>query len=160
MAFAEELSNYQSRIVTLMNEAIPGLSTELIEDWERDLGLPDECSVSIQTLTERQTSAHAKHITNYDGQNKQFYIDYASALGMTITITETFGALGIFRVNVNRVDRTPSEGVDGARLWSKSARHKWSVNLLAVGSTSFEYLKCRFEQLKPAHTIVLYNDLT
>jgi len=160
MAFAEELSNFESRVIVLMNEAIPGLSSELLPEWETDLGLPDACSTTIQTEVERQTAAHAKHVANYDGQNKQFYIDYAASLGMLITITESFGSLGIFRVNVSRVDRTPVEGVDGARLWSIGARFKWTVNLISAGSVSFEYLQCRFNQLKPAHTLAIFNDLT
>jgi len=158
-AFAEELERFYLFTVTLINEAIPGLSRDLLSEWEEDLGLPDLCSPLAGTDEERAAIAHAKYYSKYDGQSKQFYIDYAADLGATITVTDYAGAGAVFRVDYSRVDRTPLEGIDGARLRSKSSRFKWIVNVYNTGNVSLEYLQCNFEKLKPAHTVIIWNDL-
>lgn len=159
-AFAAELATFEAKVVQLMNESTPGLAVDLLPEWELDLGLPDECSNSIQTLVERQTAAHAKHVANYSGPSNQFWIDYAANLGMTITITEYFATTSVFRVDQDRVDRTPLGGVDGARLTSLRNRFRFTVNILVKSTVSVAYLECRFNQLKHSHTLITYNDLT
>lgn len=158
-AFAEELERFYLFTVTLINEAIPGLSRDLLPEWEEDLGLPDLCSPLADTVDERAAIAHAKYYTKYDGQSKQFYIDYAASLGATVTVTNYSGAGAVFRVDVSRVDRTPLEGIDGARLRSKTSRFKWIINVYNTGTVSLEFLQCNFEKLKPAHTELIWNDL-
>lgn len=157
MAFAVELERLEERVIALRREAIPGLSRELLTEWERDLGLPDVCSTLAATVEERAQIAHAKYTGNYFGLNKDFFIEYAESLGFTITVTEYIGAGSVFRVDVNRVDRMPLIGVDGARLWSKVAKFRWIVTVYSAGDVSLEYLKCRFEQLKPAHTEIVWK---
>lgn len=158
-AFAEEMERYYMFTVTLINEAIPGLARALLPEWEEDLGLPDLCSPLAETDEERAAIAHAKYYSKYDGQSKQFYIDYAAIFGATITVTDYLGSTAIFRVDKSRVDRTPLEGVDGARLRSKSSKFKWIINVYNTGNVSLEYLQCNFEKLKPAHTGIIWNDL-
>lgn len=159
-AIGEELEHFDSHVVKLLNEAIPGLSRELLPEWEQDLGLPDLCSALATSDEERAAIAHAKYTGKYSGMGKNFYIDYAGKLGATVTITEYIGAFSVFRVNRNRVDRTPDQGIDGARLRSKTSKFKWVVNVYSLGAVSLNYLECIFNELKPAHTQVIFNDLT
>lgn len=155
--FAEEFEELEQRITDLKREAIPGLSSELIEEWEADLGLPDTCSSQSYTLEERQAIAHAKYTGKYDGQGKQFYIDYAEKLGATISVKEYSGVSSIFRVDKNRVDRTAPDGIDGSRLWSTQAKFKWLITVYNYGEVSSAYLRCRLNQLKPAHTEFIFT---
>lgn len=160
-AFATELELFQAQVVKLINEAIPGLSRELLPEWEEELGLPDLCSPLTITEEERAAAAHAKYYGKYDGQSKQFYIDYASKLGATITITDFIGATDVFRVSKSRVTRMPAPiGIDGSRLRSSGVIFKWVVNVYDTGDVSLEYLQCIFNKLKPAHTLVSFQDLT
>lgn len=157
MAFATELERFEDRVVALRREAIPGLSRELLSEWETDLGLPDSCSPLAGTEAERAQIAHAKYTGDYSGQSKQFFVDYAASLGALVTVTEYTGAGSVFRVDVNRVDRMPVFGIDGARLWSVGARFRWIVTVYSLGDVSLEYLQCRFNQLKPAHTEIVWK---
>jgi len=159
-AFASELTELESKIVQIINERVPGLSNELLPEWERDLGLPDECSELAPTQSERVAAVHAKYYGKYDGQSKDFYIQYVADLGGLITITDYTGSTNVFRVDNSRVDRDPVQGVDGARLRSKGSIFKWIVNVYDTGEVSIDYLICRFDQLKPAHTQIIWNDLT
>lgn len=157
MVFAIELEKVEQRITDLRREVIPGLSRELLTEWERDLGLPDQCSPLAATVEERAQIAHAKYTGNYYGQNKQFFIDYALKLGATITIQEYSGAGGIFRVDVNRVDKTDPYGIDGSRLWNASAKYVITINILSIfGDVSEQYIKCRLKQIAPAHVQIVW----
>ncbi|MFA7135601.1 MAG: putative phage tail protein [Bacteroidales bacterium] len=157
MAFAVELEKFEERVTALRQEAIPGLSRELLPEWETDLGLPDTCSPLAGTMEERARIAHAKYTGNYYGQNKEFFIEYAASLGANISIKEYSGTGSIFRVSVNRVSRMPITGIDGSRLWSRQAKYRWTVTVLSLDNVSLDYLKCRFNQLKPAHTEITWK---
>lgn len=157
LSFAEELERFHDRVTDLLRESIPGLSRELLTEWEETLGLPDSCSPLAPTIEERAQIAHAKYTGNYYGQSRQFFIDYALSLGAIITISEYSGYGSVFRVDKNRVDRTPLEGIAGARLWSATSRYKWTIHVLSLGTISLEYLQCRIEQIKPAHTVIIWT---
>ena len=66
MAFALELDRLDDKLVSLQNEAIPGLSSELLTDWEGVAGLPDECTPLAPTEDERRERVHI-HITQNKG---------------------------------------------------------------------------------------------
>lgn len=163
MAFAIELERLEQRVSVLIKEAVPGLSRELLSEWETDLGLPDQCSPLATTIEERAQVAHAKYTGNYFGQSTQFFIVYAESLGATIRVKEYTGIGSAFRVNVNRVDRTPgigtpTERVFGSRLWSIGSKFKWIVYIDSVsGDVSIEQIKCRIRQLAPAHTEITFR---
>jgi uncharacterized protein YmfQ (DUF2313 family) len=157
MVFAIELEKFEQRVTDLRREAIPGLSRELLTEWERDLGLPDICSPLAATIEERAQICHAKYTGNYYGQSKQFFIDYASKLGALITIQEYSGAGSVFRVDTNRVDRMPIVGIDGARLWSTTAKFRIKITIVSVnGNVSEQYIKCRLRQIAPAHIEIVW----
>jgi len=153
LAFAEALERLEQRITAFRQEAIPGLSSELLPEWETDLGL----SPGTLSLEERQAIVHAKYTGNYEGQGRQVYIDYAAKLGVLITVQEYGGVGSVFRVDINRVDRMEFIGVDGARLWSLAFRHKWLITVLDLGPMSIESLKAQFELIKPAQTEIVWN---
>jgi len=161
-AFAEELNRLEIRLMDLLKEGIPGLSEELLTDWERVLGLPDECSSLGSTLEQRQATAHTKYVGDGFGifgdekcpLSEQYYIDYAASIGSTITIIEQPNGGEPFRVNENRVDRTPELGIDGARLNSIGSRNRWAI-VIPADDPNGPLLECIFQKLKPAHTSLL-----
>lgn len=157
MVFAIEFEKFEDRVTALRRESIPGLSRELLSEWERDLGLPDQCSPLAPTIDERQRIVHAKYTGNYYGQSRQFFIDYAESLGATITVHEFTGTGSIFRVDINRVDSTPPYGIDGSRLWSSAAKHRLAITILNIdGDVSEQYIMCRINQIKPAHVEIVW----
>jgi uncharacterized protein YmfQ (DUF2313 family) len=86
-AMADELARVDARSDVLLNEAKTTTTIELITDFEREYGLPDDCFEIEDTITERQAVVNTKFklIGRLD---KQYYIDLAKNLGLTITITE------------------------------------------------------------------------
>jgi uncharacterized protein YmfQ (DUF2313 family) len=163
LTFAIELEKFEERFTALIREAVPGLSRELLTQWETDLGLPDACTPLASTVEERAQVAHAKYTGNYFGQSTKFFIEYAASLGATIRVKEFTGIGSAFRVDINRVDRmpgteTPAERIFGSRLWNIGSKFKWIIYIDAVfGDVSEAQIKCRIRQLVPAHTELTFK---
>lgn len=68
-------------------ESDPRLTIQMLPDWERNWGLPDECYTAPLSVDERQR-ALVQRMTIEGAQSRQFFIDVAAYIGYTITITE------------------------------------------------------------------------
>jgi uncharacterized protein YmfQ (DUF2313 family) len=82
---APELARFHGRVMNLLEEADPSTTYELLEDWERCLGLPDPCLGPETSTALRQQSLVSK-LTWQGGQAVSKYIAVAASLGYTITI--------------------------------------------------------------------------
>jgi uncharacterized protein YmfQ (DUF2313 family) len=88
MAIADAMLAIQARDCDLLAESYPCGADELLEDWERVLGLPDECTQNVAwPLTSRQAFVCAKLATQ-GGQSRNYFIALAAAYGYTISISE------------------------------------------------------------------------
>jgi uncharacterized protein YmfQ (DUF2313 family) len=87
----------------LERESDPRQAIELLPDWERNWGLPDPCYSSPQTVDQRHAALIAR-MTLLGAQSRQFYIDFAAALGYSISISEYRPFMvGLDRCGDNRV---------------------------------------------------------
>lgn len=151
--FASELNRLEARNIALIRESVPGLCVELLPNYERMLGLPEDCMPPAQTQGERQANVHAKYTAKYSGLSTQFYIDYAERMGITITIDEGGGVGTPFRLGGAS---TPGITRFGNRFWSAATLYTWRVNV-AQTEPHFDSLVCMMNKMKPAHTIVVFN---
>ncbi len=157
-ALGAEMARLDLRMMQLFDEANPGQAAELLGDWERVLGLPDPCVTVVQTIVERREAAFSK-MTYPGGQSRAFFIGLAQSMGYSITIDEF---------------RSPAEAATaGVSFTGDGWAHTWRVNVpeaadvrpFRAGSGAAgeplrtwgnEGLECRFQGLKPAHTICLF----
>lgn len=159
--FAAELNRVEASIIGVINQSVPGLATDLLEEWETDLGLPEDCFPASLSLTERQNAAHAKYTTKYTGLSEQFFIDLAFSLGATISITVSTGAGVPFRANgpvdpdETRVGPFASSSDPAGRVWSVGRLSVWIVTI-ASSEPNIDIIQCLFEKFKPAHTVVQF----
>ncbi|WP_374342556.1 YmfQ family protein [Azonexus sp.] len=159
-ALAEEFARVDIRAEQLVDEALPEVTNELFSDWERVAGLPDACAGDILTSAQRRASLIAR-LTAVGGQSRAYYTDVADALGYEITIDE-------FALHDVECD------VDYP-LYDDPWAHAWRVNeppssigYLSVDDTvddpfswwGMELLECMIGRLKPAHTVVLYGQIS
>lgn len=152
-AFAKEFELLEDNITELLLQAIPGLSTDLLPEWEKDLGLPDGCTPLGQTISDRQKAVHAKYTGQY-GQSAQFFIDYAEALGSTIEVVQS--AYGVpFRLGDAS---TPDKTRVGNRLYSNRSVHSWVIRISPTDPNR-DMLICIFNRYSQAHTRLLITDL-
>ncbi len=153
-ALLDDAANSDGR---LYNEQDPALTAELLEDWERNYGLPDQCTPLGGTIAERVAQLLRK-IASTGGQNAAYMIAVAAQLGASITITE---------FDPHTVD----DAVD-APLYDDTVRFVWQVNLATPGLIDFSVdsavdeplqsgvsinVECVLNEIKPAHTQLIMN---
>lgn len=80
---AEEFARIDERAYDLINENVPSNANELITEYEEEFGIWD----AADNLTDRQEAVHAKNIL-IGRQDKQYFIDIATALGYDTFIEE------------------------------------------------------------------------
>ncbi len=86
-ALAAEFHRADARAANLVEEADPRTAHELLADWERMAGLPDECYPEANTL-ERRRRALVSRLTRPGGQSRRYFIGLAAALGYGVAVTE------------------------------------------------------------------------
>ncbi len=156
LAIADELARIDTRTDDFLREIHPPTTSELLADFERTYGLPDPCLGESPSTAQRVASLLAK-IASTGGQTPAYYIAIAEALGFSIRITE-------FR------EHTVEDDVE-APICDDQWPFVWQVNapLETVGEITVEdtvedpiawfgneQLECVLEELKPAHTTILF----
>ncbi len=139
-ALGGELARLHVRADTLLVEADPRSTAELLPDWELTAGLPDPCVAVAQSVQQRRIALVAR-LTATGGASRSYFIGVGAAYGYTITIEEP--ALHTWRIRSADVLVTP-----------------FRAGLSTAGDplTSFgnESLECLFNRIKPAHTALLF----
>lgn len=84
-------------------ESDPRITQDLLPDWERNFGLPDECYSEPLTIGDRQI-ALVQRMTLEGAQSREFFITEAAKIGYVISITEYRPFVcGLDRCGDNRV---------------------------------------------------------
>lgn len=160
-AWGEEMARLDARIWTLVEEADPRTTSELLADWERVLGLPDECMASLPlSINERRLIAWQR-LTELGGQSRAYFIDLAARFGEPgVTISE-------FR------QMTCNDDCNDA-LYSQADEFVWRVNFPrpaanvrlmncnddcndALQMFTAALAECPISERKPAHTTVIFS---
>lgn len=162
---AVEFYRLHSRLCDLLDERSPLTSTELLEEWAETVGYPSECSggVVAADLNERRSWIY-RRLINRGGQTPEYFVGIARLFGYEVAIQEFTGNPFLF-----------GSGRMGDRF-DNSASYFWTVQILNLSPEFFlfgrnrfgdrfvEYadlfaLRCIFEQLKPAHTVLAFDFL-
>lgn len=86
---AVEFGRVDARAEQLLLEMDPQTTTELIEDWERTVGLPDPCAPTPTTIEERRAAVTARWIARggwSGGPSVPFMQTVAAALGYALEV--------------------------------------------------------------------------
>lgn len=160
-AWAEELARIDARSERLLSEAMPSDTLELLSDWERVAGLPDDCGAELATTIEERRANLIIKLTQQGGASLAWFWDLAGRLGYEVGIEE-------FRPFIAGLSRC------GDRLWGGHAvRHQWRVRVFGARLTYFragvsqcgdlllkityaEDLECFLRRFAPAHTNVIF----
>jgi uncharacterized protein YmfQ (DUF2313 family) len=157
---SQELARVDGRALALASEADPRSTGELLADWERVTGLPDECAVAFggEQSTAQRRAALLSRLTNLGGQSAAYFQTLAAAMGYTVTV-EDF------------TQHTVEDDVDHP-LYSDAWAFVWQVNGVLnevteitvedtvddpIASWGSALLECVIDRLKPAHTNVLFS---
>lgn len=165
-SLAAMFSAAEAQAVDLARQsADPLFATYMLADWERLLGLPDECTADFElSLLERQRMAFAR-LTEQGGQSRAYFIGLAEAYGEPgCTIEDGFSQM------------TCNDDCNDA-LYSLADVFTWRVNIPrpidqvesmtcngdcndALASFSLSLAECPITERKPAHTQVIFSYAT
>jgi len=87
MACADSFTALHNKALEVLDEMDPRTTTDMLDAWERNYGLPDPCSPAPTTDSDRQDALWGKVRAN-GGQTIAYYTEVAAAHGCTITIDE------------------------------------------------------------------------
>lgn len=140
LAIAEELARIDASAGALLDEVDPRTTTQLLDDWERVLDLPDDCFPAAQTTQERRNAIIAK-LNALGGTTITYFEQLAAAAGFSnISITEL-----------------------GSNVWQVESNDVQCFEYTCISPCtdplqicSNEQLQCFIDQLKPAHTRVTF----
>jgi uncharacterized protein YmfQ (DUF2313 family) len=159
--FAPTFERLDKRAQDLLFDLFPANTVELLAEWEATLGLPDPCDGDAQTLEQRRNQVLIK-LFEGGGQSKGYYLAVLARLGYEDAEILEYAP---FRANAN-VANTP--------VYSDAWWFVWTVVLPGVSVTYFRAnastanealfslsdaaVFCILDAIKPAHTVVLFEE--
>lgn len=142
----------------LIAGAFPKTATSMLAEWEKAMGLPDDCTIGETYSTSARQKAVTTKLANAGGQSVKHFIAAAKALGYDITITEYRPA----RAGLSRCGASIN-GNDWRWTWKVTAPNTTVVHARAGVSYANDPLdtwgnrlmECRLKDMAPSHTIML-----
>lgn len=154
---AAELARLEVRCMALFREQVPGMSSEMLSDWERVAGIPEIGGSLALTTAERQNIVHAKLYSDEGfGLTEAYYVNYAALLGYGIRFY--YDESDPFYVAPVGVDLLDIGSRMGDRL-NASASISYIIVKVIGGLTGTENLQAAIEYRKPAHILLNWQEL-
>lgn len=173
-SLAEEPARVEERALVLLEELDPSTSFELLDSWERFLGLPDECDPDDLEISifERRVRLLQK-LTTGGGQSKAFFKLIAKQLGYDADVIDVVNfkdfRAGIARAGDPLTNSTNVDGTTNDSGWAYTFQVKAPAELVrrfrAGQSTAGERLnyvenrrlECVIRKFAPAHVTVIFS---
>jgi uncharacterized protein YmfQ (DUF2313 family) len=178
LAEADGLARVESETFRLIAEANPLTTWEALTDWERVLGLPDECSKLSDTIEMRRRDVIAK-LRAGGGQTKEYFQSILDTYGFEAVIEDNYDP---FRADHSRAEDRVYECPAGTMInqvtgeitqdyytgwvyvWGVRVDLLWEWWFRADTNAAGDRLRgweapdiaCRLEKLKPAETFIMW----
>jgi uncharacterized protein YmfQ (DUF2313 family) len=148
VGFGDELARIDARAEDVVNEWDPSTAVQMLEDWERVLGLPEPGQKLSPITGERQIAATLKYLSR-GGATPVYFEALAARLGFVATVTET--ATHTWTMIVDLASSPAAYTLRTAQFRSGSARSGDRVS-----NRSVDELERVIKKAKPAHTVALF----
>ncbi len=136
----EELARIEARAYVLLQEAIAGVSVELLPDWEKEAGL----------IGAGQLQTHARLYNENQTVTAEYLTEYADLIGWEIIVIEGGTDTEPFITGVARTGIT--------RLGGFRVSNILTIQIIS-GTGDVEAFKAILTKLIPAHVVVVWEDL-
>ncbi len=139
----DHLDQVQVGAQQLLSEMFPDTCSELIDDWERLLGLPDVCTGRLPDLSRRVAAVAAKWAEKRQ-LSAPALIGVAQAMGFAVTIT-------------NYAARRYGQAVFGTAYCGRAWANTITITAPDIPVQDRAVLECTFARLRPAHVYLDFN---
>lgn len=159
-ALAQSYQQSDDAAVSLLAGAFPATATIMLSDWEKTLGLPDDCAIGENDSIALRQKAVVARLFSTGGQSAEYFIGVAKALGYDITVTVYRQARAGFSVCGDALN-----GGEWPFTWLVTAPET-TITYAQAGvsycgdplrSWGNRRLECRLSALSPSHTIVKFG---
>jgi uncharacterized protein YmfQ (DUF2313 family) len=160
---AQEAARVDARAGDLLTEADPRTATELLPDWERVLGLPDDCNKRVALTVPQRRLLAAQRLTELGGQSASYFIAMAAVLGENGVTVKEFRPMNCNDTCISAV------GSSGDRFFWNVNFPRAPTNLApfncnddcndAMQTYTPSLAECPIRERKPAHTQVIFTYL-
>lgn len=160
LGLAHEMKRAEEQFHILPLELDPRTTTLFIDEWEQNVGIPDDCFPVADTLEERRLNILLK-LTSLGVQTEADFKGLAAILGFTITITRPTG----ISFPPYDVPFTPQNERFFKFTWIVTADNivleipPYDVPFTPVADPGSTILQCLFNKLKPANTEIIFENL-
>lgn len=162
-SLAPEFLRLEERADEFIDDFFPDGTFHMLEDWERLLGLPDECDPDGATTIQERRNRVLQVLTTRGGQNEAFFVTLASNFGYDIDVIEVkdnppfragYARAGDRLTNGDWVYAFIVEAPADSVVRFRAGQSRAGDRLLTVQSS---VLECLLNKYKPAHSIVLFS---
>ena len=158
LAEGDEFARVEDRATDLLAEANPITTDEMLADWERVCGLPDECFPGADTVDARRRAVRAK-LNARGGASPAYFVDLLASVGWHAAIPE----YRPFRAG-SAAAGDPAADEAWSFVWSAAVTSE-VFEFTAGGASAGDPLRswgddgieCLINKLKPAHTLALFD---
>lgn len=166
LGLADTYAQFHDRTCDLLGEMVPATTNEMLGDWERVAGLPDDCAPAENTIEARRAALVAK-IGQIGGQSPGFFVGLAASFGFTIEV-ETYQP---FRVGFSAAGDALTN--DNNQVPDYGWQFVWKVKATTSNVFAFRagigrageplrawgnsQLECVLNKWKPAHTMIIFD---
>ncbi len=144
-AVAEEFARIDLRRNQLFDEADPNTTSELLGDWERVAGLPDNCIGKLRGTQQARRQDLVAKLSATGGATAAYLVAAALEAGFDIEIEELYGEANQHKFRV--------VAGETALIFFTADFSFADEPLVDWGNDNLE---CLINQLKPAHTVALF----
>lgn len=158
LALAKEFNLFETKVNNLVCELDPTTTEDLIENWEKEVGIPDGCIDVASNLQDRRDNVLLK-IRGLNVQTAQDFIDLAASYGFTIQIQPA--AVHLFPLIFPHYFFGSAKEARFTVFVDFQSEVNPSVFPLAFpyqfGFSQTKIIECLFQKLMPATVNVIYR---
>lgn len=159
-ALAQSYQQSDQSAESLLTGAFPATATIMLTDWEKTLGLPDDCAIGENDSIAIRQKAIVSKLFSTGGQSAAYFIGVAKALGYTISITfyrQARAGMSVCGDALNGDDWPFTWLVTAPQTTITYAQAGQSYAGDPLRSWGNKRLECRLTKLAPSYTIVKFG---
>lgn len=155
--FAKELLRLETNALKMVNEGVPGLSEDLLPEWQKEFGLPEAWVTGTVADNDMRMILQNRENVYCPSPTAAWFVSFFAEHGVGVSVDESpaydemFTTGGSIDPDITRV---------GSRLSSNGKYYYWTVTYGAGLSTLFKsFIKFHVLKFKPAETMVGFIEI-
>lgn len=175
-AIAPTFARLDELLFSLLKETVPSSCFFLLPEWEKAVGLPDDCSGLAPTIGDRRAAVVTK-LVSAEGASIPDFVAVAARYGIAITVRDAGGIADAAQraqyiadaAAIAQARGFPDPTADGrwkyvwwislptsARIRCFQVPQALPAPLCSFGNTHTAEIECRLQKLAPAHTLLVF----